>query len=77
MIILEIQSVLVFRDQIGQTHYLTIPNQKIFEQHLHQHAKNEAVLLICSGEIFDLKILQSDWLREFRPISREQDFSKI
>ena len=37
-------------------------NQKIFDQllifvNLYQHAKNEAVSLICSGEIADLKIL--------------------
>ena len=33
--------------------------------------------LICSGEIIDLKILQSDCLRAFWPISQEQDFSQI
>ena len=27
--------------------------------------QNEVVLLICSGEIVNLKILQSDWLRAF------------
>ena len=27
--------------------------------------KNEAVSSICSGEIVDLKILQSDWLTAF------------
>ena len=59
-----------------------MPNQKIFTQllsfvNLYQHAKNEAVSLICSGEIIDLKILQSDWLRAFRPKSQEQNFSRI
>ena len=44
---------------------------------LHQRDKNEAVSSICSGEILDLKILQSDWLRAFWPISQEQDFSQI
>ena len=44
---------------------------KIFDQllvfvSLYQHAENE---VICSGEIIDLKILQSDWLRAFWPIS--------
>ena len=58
-----------------------MPNQKIFNQllifaSLYQHAKNEAASSICSGEIFDLKILQSDWLRAFWPISQEQDFPK-
>ena len=38
--------------------------------------KNEAVSSICSGEIVDLKILQSDWLRAFWPISQKQDFSQ-
>ena len=46
---------------------------------LYQHAKNEAVPSICSGEILkdfkkDLKILQSHWLRAFWPISQKQDF---
>ena len=27
--------------------------------------KNEAISFICSGEIVDLKIMQSDWLRAF------------
>ena len=54
-------------------------NQKIIYQllifvNLYQHAKNEAVSSICSGEIVDLKILQSDWLRAFWPISKEQNF---
>ena len=39
--------------------------------------KQEAVSSICSGKIFDLKILESDWLRAFWPISLEQDFSQI
>ena len=38
-------------------------------------AKNETVSSICLGEIVHLEILQSDWLREFWPISQEQDFS--
>ena len=44
---------------------------------LYQHAKNEAVSLISSGKIIDLKILQSDWLRAFWPISQEQGFSEM
>ena len=43
---------------------------------LHQRDKNEAVSSICSGEILDLKILQSDWLRAFWPISQEKVFQK-
>ena len=64
------------RDQIGHRHILTMPNQKRFKQlsifvNLYQHAKNEAVSSTCSGEIVDLKILQSDQLRTFWPISHE------
>ena len=49
-----------------------MPNEKISQQllvlvSLYQHAKSEAVSLNCSGEIDDLKILQSDWLTVFRP----------
>ena len=56
-------------------------NQKIFNQllifeNLYQHTKNKAMSLICSGKIVDLKILQSDWLGAFWPISQEQDFSQ-
>ena len=59
-----------------------MPNQKLFEQlsicvNLYQHTKNEAVSWICSGEIVDLKILQSDWLKAFWPVSHKQDFSQI
>ena len=43
---------------------------------LHQHVKNEAVTSICSGEILDLKTLQSHWLKAFWPISQKQDFSQ-
>ena len=38
--------------------------------------KNEAISSICSREIVDLKILKSNWLRAFWPISQEQDFSQ-
>ena len=31
----------------------------------------------CSGKMVDLKILQSDWLRAFWPLSQEQDFPQI
>ena len=44
---------------------------------LYQHAKNEAVSSICSGEMADLKMLQSDQLRAFWPISQKQDFPQI
>ena len=61
--------------------FFTIPHQKLFNQllifvNLYQHAKNEAASLICSGEMLDLKILLSEWLRGFRPISHK-DFFQI
>ena len=54
-----------------------MPNQKNFDQllifvKLYQHAKNEAASSICSGEMVDLKILQSEWLGVFW-----QDLSQI
>ena len=58
-------------------HSQNIFNQLLDLVNLYEHAKNEAVSSICSGEIVDLKILQSDWLRAFWPISQEQDFSQI
>ena len=55
--------------------------QKIFGQllvyvNLYQHAKNQAISLICSGDMVDLKVLQSDWLRKFWPTSQKQKFSQ-
>ena len=37
---------------------------------------NQANSSISSGDIVDLKVLQSYWLRGFRPISHGQDFAK-
>ena len=45
--------------------------------YLYQDAKNKAVSSIFSGEKFDLEILQSDWIRVFKSITPEQDFSQI
>ena len=63
------------------THIFNHAHQKLFNQlvifvNLYQHAKNEAVSSICSGEMLDLKILQSEWLRALWPICQEQNFSQ-
>ena len=42
----------------------------------YQNAKIEAVSSICPGEIVDLKILQSYWVKAFWPISQKQDFAQ-
>ena len=52
--------------------YLIIFNQFLILVNLYQYAKNEAVSSISSREIADLKVLQSDWLQTFWPISQEQ-----
>ena len=39
--------------------------------------QNEVVLLICSGKIANLKILQSDWLRAFWFDSEARFFKNI
>ena len=59
-----------------------MPKQNIFQQllafvNLYQHAKNEPVSEISSEEIGDLRILQSDWLRVFWPISGAPFFPNI
>ena len=59
-----------------------MPIQKIFDQllsyvNLYQYAKNQAISLICSRDMVDENILQSDWLRKFCPISQELEFSQI
>ena len=40
----------------------------------YQHAKNQVISLICSGDFVLLKILNSDWQGAFWPIFQEQDF---
>ena len=44
---------------------------------LHQYAKNQAFSLFCSRDIVNLKILQSDWLKVFWPISQEPEFFQV
>ena len=39
--------------------------------------QKNVVSSICSGEMLDFKILQSEWRRTFWPISEEQSFSQI
>ena len=43
---------------------------------LYPYATNQVKSLICSGDMVDLKILQSDWLGEFWPICQHPDFPK-
>ena len=52
-------------------------NQLLIFLNFYQLAKDEDVSSISSGEIIDLKILQSDWLRPFWSLSQKQDFLKI
>ena len=80
--ILVIQPILEFCGQTGKNPFLTMPIQKYFDQlliyvNLYQHAKNQVISLICSGDMVDQKILQSDQLRTFWPISQEPEFSQI
>ena len=51
-------------------------DQLLIFVNLYQHAKTEVISSICSGEIVDLKILQSDWMRAIWPISQKHDFSQ-
>ena len=53
-----------------------ILNHLLIYVNLYQH-KKKATSLICSGDMVDCKIVQSDWLRTFWPISQEQKFSQI
>ena len=57
----------------------TFLNQLLISINLHQHEKkkNQAFLSFCSRDIADLKILQSDWLRAFWPISQEPDLFQV
>ena len=52
-------------------------NQLLISINLYQHVKNQAFSLLRSGDIVNLKILQSDWLRAFWPVSQETDFFQV
>ena len=70
---LEIQSMLRVKRPDWSNSFLTMSQQKLFNQllifvNLYQHKKNEA------EKMLDLKILQSESLRAFWHISQEQHF---
>ena len=69
------------RDQIGYTQFLPSPTKtfSIKFQILWICINMQKMRLssICSREIVDLNILQSDWLRAFWPISQKQDFQDL
>ena len=44
---------------------------------LYQCVKDHSISLICSRDMAHYKILQSDWLRTFWPITQEQKISQI
>ena len=75
LFILKIQSILESRDQIGLTHFWPSPIIKILMNlyflQIFGNMQKEAVSSICSGETVDLKIQQSELLREFWPIFQE------
>ena len=43
---------------------------------INQHAKNQAILSFCFRDTVNFKILHSDWLGVFWPISQEPEFSQ-
>ena len=58
-----------------------MPTKKTFDQflifvNLYQQARIQNILSIFSGDIINLKIPRSHWLRAFWPTSQEQDFSQ-
>ena len=62
--------------------FLTIPTSKLFDHlsiyvNLRLHAKNQGISLICSWDVVDWKILQSNWLRIFSPISQKPKCSQM
>ena len=52
-------------------------NELLIFMIFYQQAKNQAISSFYSRDIVDFKILQSDWLIVFWPISQETDFSEI
>ena len=51
--------------------------QLLIFKNLCQYFKNQVISSFCSRDLFNLKILQSDWPRLFWPISQEPDFLQI
>ena len=49
-------------------------DQRLISMNLYHHAKIQAFSSFSSRDTVDLKILQSDWLKAFWPISQEPDF---
>ena len=52
-------------------------NELLISMNLYQHTKNQAFSSFFSGDIVNLKILQSDWPRAFWLKSQEPDFSQV
>ena len=52
-------------------------NKLLISINLYQRAKNQAFSSLCSGDVVNLKILQSGWSRAFWPISQEPDFYQV
>ena len=75
LFLLKIQSILESMDQIGLTHFWSSPIIKILMNlyflQIFGNMQKEAVSSICSEEIVDLKMQQSEFLREFWPIFQE------
>ena len=75
-----LESILESREQIGHTIFDHSQPKKFRLTfnfcNLYQHAKNQAFSLICFGEMVDLKVLKSDWLRPFWTISPNKTFPK-
>ena len=63
-------------------HIFDYAHPKIFDQlliyvNLYQKFKNQAISLVCSSDMIDKRILESDRLRIFWARSLEQKFSQI
>ena len=56
--------------------FLAMPTQKylLINVNLYQCAKNHTISWICSADMANQKVLYSNWLRTFWPISQEQKF---
>ena len=68
--ILEIEPILESHDKSSHAHFWpctpkNISTNFLIFMSLYQYAKNQAIALISSGDMADVKIVQSDWLRAF------------
>ena len=64
-------------DKNGHNHFWQCPPQKKINSHEFASTCKISDYFICSGDTADIKMMQSDWLTAFWPISQKPDFYQL